>query len=50
MKELDFHARKLNMLRGTLARWLLPFDTNTAASEQRSAIDSVLRNVPGKAS
>lgn len=47
MDQLDRHARQLNVLRGTLARWLLPFDTNTAASEQRSVVESVLENEPG---
>lgn len=48
MDQLDQRARELNVLRGTLARWLLPFDTNTAASEQRSVIESVLENEPGQ--
>ena len=48
MDQLDMHAKQLSVLRGTLARWLLPFDTNTAASEQRSVTESVLENEPGK--
>lgn len=47
MDHLEARAKQLCMLQGTLARWLLPFDTNTAASEQRSVTSSVLENEPG---
>ena len=36
MSELDDVARSLNILRGTLSRWLLPYDQNTRLDEQSS--------------
>lgn len=39
-------ARQLNVLRGTLSRWLLPFDNNTRLDEQCSTPTSVVENMP----
>lgn len=39
-------AQTLNVLRGTLSRWLLPFDHNTRIDEQSSTLHSVLKTVP----
>ncbi len=36
MSELDDVAKSLNILRGTLSRWLLPYDQNTRLDEQSS--------------
>ena len=36
MSELDDVARSLNVMRGTLSRWLLPYDQNTRLDEQSS--------------
>jgi hypothetical protein len=47
MERLERRARELSVLKGSLARWLLPFDTNTAASDQSSVTESVLENEPG---
>lgn len=46
MSELDDVARSLNILRGTLSRWLLPYDQNTRLDEQSSTPHSVLENIP----
>jgi len=44
---LNALAQKLNVLRGSLTRWLLPFDHNTRIDEvQSSTLQSVLNNVP----
>jgi len=47
MDQLDGRAKQLGVLRGSLARWLLPFGVNTAACEQSSVTESVMSNEPG---
>lgn len=44
--QLDAVAKSLQVLRGTLTRWLLPYDQNTALSEQRSTPQSVIEHMP----
>tara|TARA_A100001035_G_C27408421_1_gene331793 strand:- start:195 stop:557 length:363 start_codon:yes stop_codon:yes gene_type:complete len=44
--QLDSVAKSLNVLRGTLTRWLLPYDQNTSLSEQRSTPTSVIELMP----
>lgn len=39
-------AKRLNLLRGTLTRWLLPYDNNTRIDEQSSSINSVVNSMP----
>ena len=39
-------AKSLNILRGTLSRWLLPYDNNTRIDEQCSTPHSVVENMP----
>ena len=39
-------AKSLNILRGTLSRWLLPYDHNTRIDEQCSTPHSVVENMP----
>ena len=39
-------AKSLNVLRGTLSRWLLPYDNNTRIDEQCSTPHSVVENMP----
>ena len=46
MDELNRVAKSLNILRGTLSRWLLPFDNNTAISDQASNFQSVVDSMP----
>ena len=46
MSEMDEVAKSLNILRGTLSRWLLPYDQNTRLDEQSSTPHSVLENIP----
>lgn len=46
MDELNRVAQSLNILRGTLSRWLLPFDNNTAISDQSSTVNSVVDSMP----
>lgn len=46
MSQLDDTAKSLNILRGALSRWLLPYDQNTRLDEQSSTPNSVLENVP----
>ena len=36
----------MNVLRGKLSRWLLPFDNNTCIVEQSSTLQSVLNTIP----
>lgn len=36
----------MNILRGTLSRWLLPYDNNTRIDEQCSTPHSVVDNMP----
>lgn len=46
MDELNRVAQSLQLLRGTLSRWLLPFDNNTAISDQSSDVHSVVETMP----
>jgi hypothetical protein len=46
MDELNRVAKSLNILRGTLSRWLLPYDNNTAISDQISNVHSVVDSMP----
>lgn len=46
MDELNRVAKSLRILRGTLSRWLLPFDNNTAISDQISNVHSVVDSMP----
>lgn len=46
MSELDELSKNLNILRGSLSRWLLPYDQNTRLDEQSSTPHSVLENMP----
>ena len=46
MSEMDEVSKSLNILRGTLSRWLLPYDQNTRLDEQSSTPHSVLENMP----
>jgi hypothetical protein len=34
------------MLRGSLSRWLLPYDNNTAITDQISSVNSVVESMP----
>jgi hypothetical protein len=36
----------LQVLRGTLSRWILPYDHNTRIDEQSSTLPSVLETIP----
>ena len=44
--QLNDEAKSLNVLRGTLSRWLLPYDHNTRIDDQASTAASVLDSVP----
>ena len=44
--QLNSLAQSLQVLRGSLSRWLLPYDHNTRIDEQSSTLQSVLRTVP----
>lgn len=46
LDELNEVAASLKINRGTLSRWLLPFDTNTSIAEQSSDLSSVDENTP----
>lgn len=46
MSEMDEVSKSLSILRGTLSRWLLPYDQNTRLDEQSSTPHSVLENMP----
>ena len=39
-------AKNLNILRGALTRWLLPYDNNTRIDNQCSTPHSVVENMP----
>ncbi len=39
-------AKSLNILRGSLSRWLLPYDNNTSISDQASHFSSVVDHMP----
>lgn len=45
--QLNQVAESVHLQRGTLSRWLLPFDTSTSVSEQQSVYSSVAENIPG---
>jgi hypothetical protein len=44
--QLNSLAKSLNVLRGTLSRWLLPYDQNSRIDEQCSTPHSVVDNMP----
>jgi hypothetical protein len=44
--QLNSVAKSLNVLRGTLSRWLLPYDNNTRIDEQCSTPHSVVEHIP----
>ena len=44
--QLDNDAKSLGVLRGTLSRWLLPYDHNTRIDEQSSEVKAVMNNAP----
>lgn len=44
--QLDRVAKSLNMLRGALSRWLLPYDNNTSIADQASNFSSVVDHMP----
>jgi hypothetical protein len=46
IQQLNSTAKSLNVLRGTLSRWLLPYDNNTRIDEQCSTPHSVVDNMP----
>jgi hypothetical protein len=46
IEQLNTLAKSLNVLRGTLSRWLLPFDNNTRIDEQCSTPHSVVDKMP----
>ncbi|CAM9328035.1 unnamed protein product [Chrysoparadoxa australica] len=46
MDRLASCASRANMLKGTVFRWLLPFDVHTSASEQSSSADCVAACTP----
>jgi hypothetical protein len=46
MEQLDEISKSLSIMRGTLIRWLLPFDNNTRLEEQSSTPGSVVENMP----
>mmetsp|Transcript_1826 Transcript_1826/g.2882 ORF Transcript_1826/g.2882 Transcript_1826/m.2882 type:complete len:936 (-) Transcript_1826:39-2846(-) len=46
MEELKRVAKSLNVLRGALSRWLLPYDSNTALTDQISSVSSVVQSMP----
>lgn len=43
---MDEIAKTLNVLRGALSRWLLPFDNNTRIESQCSTPQSVVESMP----
>jgi hypothetical protein len=46
LEELDRVAESNNMNRGTISRWLLPFDTSTSITDQASTFSSVEQSTP----
>ncbi len=44
--QLQDTAKNLQILRGTLSRWILPYDNNTRIDEQCSTPHSVWENIP----
>lgn len=46
MDELNRVAQSLQLLRGTVSRWLLPFDNDTAITGQSSDVRSVVDSMP----
>ena len=45
---MDALSKSLNVLRGTLSRWLLPYDNNTSIITQCSTPHSVIDNMPNE--
>lgn len=43
---MNTFAKSLNVLRGALSRWLLPYDNNTRIDTQCSTPHSVVENMP----
>ena len=43
---MNAYARSLQVLRGALSRWLLPYDNNTRIETQCSTPHSVVENMP----
>jgi hypothetical protein len=39
-------AKQLNVLRGAMSRWILPYDNNTRIEDQCSTPHSVVENMP----
>ena len=46
MEQLDDVSKSLNVSKGALSRWLLPYDHNTRIDEQASTPNSVVENMP----
>lgn len=46
MKQMNALSKSLGILRGTLSRWILPYDSSTSITEQCSTPQSVLQNMP----
>ena len=50
LEQLEEKARALNVLRGTLSRWILPYDANTRCADQAATggrpARAVLANAP----
>eukprot|EP01042_Synura_sphagnicola_P011922 gene11922-15195_t len=44
MEQLDRAAKSVGVLRGTLSRWLLPYDNNTRIDEQSSEVKMVMNS------
>jgi hypothetical protein len=44
--QMNLMAKTLNVLRGQLSRWILPFDSNTRIDSQCSTPHSVVENMP----
>lgn len=46
ISQLNIVSTSLKINRGTLSRWLLPFDSSTSIQEQQSSVQSVESNTP----
>ncbi len=46
MLQMNLTSKAMNVMRGTLSRWLLPFDNNTRIDSQCSTPHSVVENMP----
>jgi hypothetical protein len=44
--QMNAIAKNLNVLRGALSRWILPYDNNTRIESQCSTPHSVVENMP----